>query len=740
MNVNYDREFVILPTLRGMGVGTDGGVSLEGWTPPNFKEAQHKTDNVVLFNACHQQTFVPSADGKACMRILGLGSKGSPGTPQSQMPYKQTMAEIQQHAKIPIEVKESCVPFTISKKTPMTGEEALENYRQAMRNIKVHQELQGVYREEHTFNVENKQTGVAEMKVDDAIAHSRKVHQEAAEAVADAAGGEEEGKECEDDDEVDDLDALEQQEAAPVSAAAAAASTASRLPRIPLDAKIEGQEFAVVIVVPDYEATLRRGEIVELHMRRRAENRSKAYARALAAGCEARGIPVPSRDDVRSEFIQTWVKENPNPLFDEWTNTRGRLMLKAAKWLQERNRRDACEIPEDFEVPTRPEGLELEAEDEDGKDEEWLRGEFLKVNPDMKADAAEMTLADFRRWWENSARRGASKLPEGFEDPDWEARDDLLSHEIGVKLLCGNLESIRKPTEEDHENIKDWYGWDERNPRPDEWEIAEDKQHLNSCVIWERNRDMQLDIQRWRTAKVDFPSEEEIMREWDAANPLPDESEMPQEEVGMVVLRTFRTEQMALDWVEENKNAYSSWDDFDVSVVTMYEMFYPTDSRSDKVTRKWRDAKQDKFLGASREEVVKKQELMAMARSQGKKVKTFDLAANTVQEVEDVPAGMTMEDFEKQAAEAEKRRKEIDAQEASRQTLQEEITLLEAEHAAEARKARREGLPAPPKSKRLVTLQRRLKENKFGGGGEEDDDELALESFAGLANRSGLGL
>ena len=424
------QALTLLPTLRDLGVGGDKPVSLEGFQCPNFKEAQDPDKNVVLFNACHKNTFVPSANGQACIRIVGVSATGESGTA-----YREDIARLQGQVLVPVEVKETCVPFSVAETTPMDQEQAQRNHEQALRNIKVHMELQEYYKEEHKFNVENEQMGIVEPKVDDAIDNLRQIHEDALESKQEeeesapaAGGGEEEGKEDEDeievpsaaataaDDGLDDLDRLESTQAPSVMG--------TQVPPIPVTAKDPHQTFCAVVVVPDFEGMYRRGLVVEAHLMRRSQERKRLYEEWLARECEKKGVDIPSAADVRGKFMETWIKENPHPTMAKWVSERGANDREGLLWLREEARKKAAVVPEDYEDPELPSA------------ERILELATSKVGPEVSAMAPERLQA----WYLRHKRSEASRVPAGFEVPDYQERTRTLTLCRGSLLASWRLE------------------------------------------------------------------------------------------------------------------------------------------------------------------------------------------------------------------------------------------------------------------------------------------------------------
>lgn len=698
-------NFGIIERLESLGVGTQEGVSLDEFEF-DLSKVVAEGHNVALVQSLHEQTYIPSPDGLSKLRILAF-SEMKPGQPSH--PFMEVLQEYGRKCPMPIDVRQAGVAFTVGKKTPQTQAEKMENHHKALRNLKVSLELTKMDFVQTQENVKEATMGSSDLTVDDALKVWREQTQ-AASAVPrapPAGGGEEESKEdpdAEEEEEQDQEDEGLSLAALEAGFAASGAGDASVLPQIPHDLQRRGQKVALVSVIEDYDCTLQRARILREHWSARLEERSRRYRDLLAQKASRAGIEIPDDDSVP---MDKWCEQNPNPEHLHWSMEYHELRRKADVWLRKAETKAARVLPEDFEVPEVP---------EDRDAEEFYREKFVEANPDLAADADGMSLEDLQLWWTNTSRKSALVLPEGYVSTEWLAGEvDLLSSSFAEENE-GRFPGMAG---------QKWCRWLEANPEPAKDRMSERWASKTVGKIWLRNFEMTREITKWQCCKIDFPSEESVMADWDVTRPPPSGNELPQEEPGIILLRCFASEADAKAWIKEQDLPQLA--EINLSIVSMYDVIHPPHSRDRTIERAWRNKKQHELLSKNREQAVMRQELMTLSRTQGKEIKQIEIAPNSVQRKRIIPEGTSKKEWDSMKEQMRENGRALEEKLAKIASAEERLALATAEWQKDVRLARLRGETPPEKPAEILRLEEELADANGDAGEFEDVAELGLQ-------------
>lgn len=683
--------------IREMGVGTKEGVDISDFKL-DLSQAVQPGKELVMVHCCHENTHVPSGDKKPQLMVLGFC-----GTEDNM---REAIQRVQSRYPVPVEIRQSCVAFTLSKESP-NMQNVRANHEKALKNLKVSVDI--LQKNRNELEKSSKEGKQAPVKItnESALGSLResfkrsvdtKPREEPARAgagdVATPGGGEEEGKE-----EEYDLEELEQPQAAPEG-------SASMLPQFPISAQARGQNYAVVCVIEDFDCTLAREKIIDRFLARRTEERSTRYQEWLAQACGNKGIPVPSDEDIAGE-VETWASKNPSPLTIRHEQKRERLAKDAIKWLTKAFLKANRVLPDGFEVFYPDAGEMDEYCGQEGSTlEAFLRKKFVSTNPDLADESADLSEGDLRQWWENEARKGAYYLPQDITAPEWENEDSLLGDGFADRYLVGEY-GTPCPGFGDQEFVR----FDARIAAPPKTSITTQQEVDDfDCYLWARRLAMEKQLAKWKLTKTDFPAEEDVMRDWDLENPPPAEEDLPQEEPGIIVLNCFPTEAAAQEWIDQEANSVHGISDLDLHVVAMYEFVHPPDSRRSDIKKKWRNKQQHKLLTKMADSKAATREVEAFSRSQGKKIKVVEAAANAVGVQEELPKGVTAEQWEEWQRIMKANGDEHRARMARLEAEEGKLVLEEAEFKRSCKMARIKGEDSPEIPQSLLATRARVQE------------------------------
>lgn len=697
--------------VRAMGVGTKEGVDISDFKL-DLSRAIQPGRELALVHCCHENTHVPSADKKSQLMILGFCGRGQN--------MQEAIRRIQAVYPVPVEVRQSCVAFTLSKQSP-TMQNVRENHERALKNLKVSIGILEKNRADlEKSSKQGKQTPVkitndsALRSLRDSFERSSKRSREGSKEDASPAanagagespspsGGEEEGK------EEYDLEEL---------GPAAATGNGNTLPSFPVTGQSRGQNYAVVCVIEDYDCTLQREKIIDQFLARRTGERSRRYQEWLARACEDKGVQVPADEEIEAD-LSKWTAKNPSPLSIKHNQKRERLVRDAAKWLGARFVEANQVLPEGYDTPVpSQEDIDGFVEQPGATKVDYLRKKFLEANPDLAAEAGDLSSEDLEQWWDAVSRRAALQLPDGVVVPDWENDHDLLSDEFAGRYLSGEF-----GTPNDAFADQEFVQFSSRVPAPPTNAVTTQQEVDDfDCYLWARRLAMEKQLLKWKVSKTDFPAEEDVMKDWDVENPPPEEGDLPQEEPGVIVLNCHPTEEAARGWIDKDGDSIPGIENLDLHVIAMYDFVHPPHSRDSTIKKQWRNKKQHQLLTKMSDSKAAIREVEAFSRSQGKKVKIVEASANAVEIQDELPEGVTQEQWDEWQRVMRANGDQHRARMAQIEAEEGRLFVAEAEHKKACKMARIRGERAPEAPASLVEIRERVKGMKVLNEDKCDD-------------------